>query len=232
MVYNTSTHDGLKSHSLPSPLPTESSRPKSSLPSASDINKLSVSTYLSVTHKPLSESTAGQLSTEDKVTASTLKSGSLTNPSSIKDSLATLPQQPRSVSRELATSTSQSKTGRSVIERILQIFKAQTANAALQTLKGDGGPVFSVAFSPDSKLVASASETAVRLWDTATDALLQTHEDHRDAYSIAFSPDGKVVASTSWDTTVRLWDPAMVRLPYNQARTSRLPLNTVEETQY
>jgi WD40 repeat protein len=79
--------------------------------------------------------------------------------------------------------------------------------APLKTLTGHSDWVYSVAISPDGRLLASGSQDkSVHLWSLPDGALLKTLVGHsRSVSSVAISPDGRVLASGSDDKTIKLW---------------------------
>jgi WD40 repeat protein len=72
---------------------------------------------------------------------------------------------------------------------------------------GHTGNVRSIVFSPDGKLVATASLTMVRLWDPATAETVRTLPiELHWSLPLAFSPDGRLLATAGGFHEVLLWE--------------------------
>lgn len=79
--------------------------------------------------------------------------------------------------------------------------------AALQSFEGHLDAAYSLAVSPDGKMIATgAYDQKICLWDAATGKEIALLKGHNGAVNgLSFRPDGTVLASASADRTVKLW---------------------------
>lgn len=70
-----------------------------------------------------------------------------------------------------------------------------------------GNWVHALAFTPDRKLIASAGDGRIRIWNVAREEEAVRFAGHQDGLTaVTFTPDGKQVVTASTDGSVRVWD--------------------------
>ncbi len=90
----------------------------------------------------------------------------------------------------------------------VELLEPQTLETVRRWPHGHRGALNSVAFSPDSRRILTAShDQIVRVWDAATGTRVHDLVGHGNlVFCAAYSPDGKRIASGGRDDNVRIWD--------------------------
>ena len=92
------------------------------------------------------------------------------------------------------------------ISRVFKFYDA-VEGKKLADFSDHSDVVMATRFSPDGKLIASASTGTIKIRNTETKEIIMTLTTHQeDIYTLAFSPDGNLLASGSKDKTIRLYD--------------------------
>jgi len=90
----------------------------------------------------------------------------------------------------------------------MKIFSAITGEHVPGALNDQSGPVFGVAYSKDSSMLASGgAQGTIKLWDAASGRVRWNANGHSSmVWSVAFSPDGKRLVSAGGDHLIKIWD--------------------------
>ncbi|KAJ1863117.1 ribosome assembly [Coemansia sp. RSA 989] len=90
----------------------------------------------------------------------------------------------------------------------MYLWDPDTSNKPVARLTGHQKVVNHVSFSPDGRLLASASfDNSVKLWDGKTGKFIASLRGHVAAvYQVCWSADSRMLLSASKDSTLKIWD--------------------------
>ncbi|XP_013408024.1 notchless protein homolog 1 [Lingula anatina] len=88
------------------------------------------------------------------------------------------------------------------------LWQPETEKKPLTRMTGHQQPINEVLFSPDARLIASASfDKSVKLWDGKNGKYIASLRGHvQRVYQIAWSADSRLLCSGSADSTLKVWD--------------------------
>jgi WD40 repeat protein len=126
-----------------------------------------------------------------------------------------LPKPEKAPDRAGVTWSPDGKLIASTVGNDIHLWNPETGQV-VKVLKGHEKPVWTVAFSPDSKqLVSGSDDKSVRLWDVAKGEQLanlnssMAEKARGQVNSVAFSPNGKLIVAANSFGQMQIWNPAI-----------------------
>jgi len=97
------------------------------------------------------------------------------------------------------------------------LWAPETSSKSLTRMTGHMQQINEVVFSPDGRIIASASfDKSVKLWDGSTGKFIRSLLGHvQRVYEVAWSSDSRLLCSCSADSTIKVWDVAARKLLYD-----------------
>lgn len=103
-----------------------------------------------------------------------------------------------------------SPDGKTLVTGVVNVVRLWdvASRREIATLRGHNSRVRAVAFAPNGRYIASASDDrTAKLWDVETRQELVTLKGHRaEIFATAFSPDGRSLVTGAMDFTAKVWD--------------------------
>ncbi|KAL8562078.1 hypothetical protein ACOMHN_031849 [Nucella lapillus] len=102
-------------------------------------------------------------------------------------------------------------------DKKLFLWRPEVDKKPLKRLDGHAGTVVDVKFSPNGRLIASASfDHSVRLWHGNTGVFIATLRGHvQRVFQLCWSADSRLLCSGSEDSTLKLWDVHKRKLAFD-----------------
>jgi WD40 repeat protein len=98
--------------------------------------------------------------------------------------------------------------GEPTVDGEVKVFETGSWKRIMDLKNGHSDTVYGVSFSPDHKMLATASaDKFVKVWEVPSGKFVKSFEGHtHHVLDVGWMADGKLLASAGADNTVKIWD--------------------------